>query len=108
MLFRKFVDCFSYCLCHISYHDLLSLLLNEVLAVVLAFMRVYARRETHNRVLSRVAHVKTQQHHSILLYCIREAHSVQVTANFGIHLPQNIGSFGDREALRILESDTLR
>ena len=102
--FQGFFDWFT----HICVDNFLALFLNEAFAMILCHSRVNSCWEPHNRLLTFVTHIYSNQHGPTLSKSIRELHTVQISTDLAIDLSQNIGSFRKIEPFNIFTSHNLR
>jgi hypothetical protein len=93
---------------HLSVDDLSTLRDKKIVGVVLTHLLVGRGCKANDRLSTRVAHVNTNQHGARCFNYFWELHVEQVTADFTVHLADDVRSFGGVEGPGISAGDHLR
>ena len=86
MIRGKCLNCLQDWSFHVSLDNLLSFLLNEMIAIILTHFLIDASWETHNWLRTSVTHVDSYQHCAFLRKRFRKLEIVKITTRFTINL----------------------
>lgn len=89
-------------------NDLFAFGLNEVIRVILTHFFIDGAGEAYYRLRTCMTNIDTDEHCSLLIQNLGELKLVQVATCFAVHLPDNVGSFGETELVTITVGDNLR
>lgn len=107
VMLGKSLDSLSDHLFHTLFYNLLTLLLNKVVAIVLGHLSVDRRREANDALWTSMTHINADQHGPLAVQSFRELQVIKITTGLAVDLPQDVRSLREIKLEAVLCRDDL-